>query len=391
MTRGRGGDWWVRRLAPLAAVAVLATGCAQFDDQPAGDFRPNPTLGAGPEVTPQLPTPPTAPPEPGSPSSPAPSATPAPCTDPDPAVVATCLDPTAGLAKLPGEDGALVAERRTGRLLRVAPEKAPVELARVPVDGAADGGLLDVALSPSYAQDRLIYLYTTTATDNRVVRIAVGDSPKPVLVGIPKGPLHNAGSLAFDAKGNLLVATGDAGQPAAAADPASLAGKLLRVTPAGAPAPGNATPTSPVVASGLNEPGGVCTDGVTGSSWLTDRGATVDRLRPVSATGAVGEQVWTWPDRPGVAGCAAVQGRVSVAVTTGAGLHVLSIGGNGSVTAPPEVLVPGRYGQLYGADVGADGVVWAGTVNKTTGAAGPTDDRVVRIQPPAGQGGASSV
>ncbi|MGZ6790735.1 MAG: PQQ-dependent sugar dehydrogenase, partial [Mycobacteriaceae bacterium] len=82
-------------------------------------------------------------------------------------MVATCLDPTAGLVLLPDSKSALVTERRTGRLLKLAPQQAPVELARLPVNGEADGGLLDVALSPTYAQDGLIYLYLTTATDNR--------------------------------------------------------------------------------------------------------------------------------------------------------------------------------------------------------------------------------
>lgn len=305
-------------------------------------------------------------------------------------MVATCLDSTAGVVVLPGDGAALVAERRTGRLLKVAPKQEPVELARVPVDGGADGGLLDVALSPTYAQDRLIYLYLSTATDNRVMRIAVGDAAKPVLVGIPHGPQHNSGAIAFDAKGDLLVATGDAGVPAAGNDPASLAGKLLRITATGAPAPGNPNPASAIVGTGLVDPGGLSTDSVAGTSWVTDRTATMDRLRGISTDGALGPDTWTWPDRPGAAGCAARQGRVSVALSTGAALYVLTTAPNGSVTAPPEVLAKDRYGQLFGADVASDGVVWAGTVNKAGGKPVPTDDRVVRIRPPSGQSGASA-
>ncbi|MGZ4587635.1 MAG: PQQ-dependent sugar dehydrogenase [Mycobacteriaceae bacterium] len=305
-------------------------------------------------------------------------------------MVATCLDPTAGLVLLPDSKSALVTERRTGRLLKVAPQQAPVELARLPVNGEADGGLLDVALSPTYAQDSLIYLYLTTATDNRVMRIVVGDVPKPVLIGIPRGPQHNTGAITFDAKGNLLVATGDAGVAASANDPTSLAGKLLRITATGTPAPGNPAASSPVVAAGLAEPGGVCTDAVSGASWLTDRTPTLDRLRSVTVNGSLGPDVWTWPDRPGAAGCAARQGRISVSLTTGAALYVLTTAANGSVTAPPEVLVKDRYGQLFGAAVGPDGVVWAGSVNKAGGKPGATDDRVVRIQPPSGESGASA-
>lgn len=371
----------------MLAVSTLAA-CAQFPQESPREFGPTPTPEAA-EIAPQLPSAPPGPSIPPSPST-APSAPPAPCTDPDPAVVATCLDPTAGVVVLPGDEAAIVAERRTGRLLKVAPKQPPVELARIPVDAGADGGLLDVALSPSYAEDRLIYLYLSTPTDNRVMRIAVGDAPKPVLVGIPHGSQHNSGAIAFDAKGNLLVATGDAGNTAVAGDPSSLAGKLLRVTASGAPAPGNPNPSSPVAASGLVDPGGLCTDAGTGTSWVTDRTATLDRLRSVGSTGSLGTDTWTWPDRPGAAGCAAQKGRISVALSTGAALYVLTTAPNGSVSAPPEVLVKDRYGQLFGADVASNGVVWAGTVNKAGGKPGPTDDRVIQIQPPSGQGGASA-
>src|SRR5690606_23232970 len=94
--------------------------------------------------------------------------------------------------------------------------------------------------------------------DNRVVRIAAGDSPKPVLTGIPKGPDHNSGSILEDGKGALLVATGNAGSAERAKDRASLAGKVLRIDGFGAPAPDNPDPASPVISSGLSAPGGLC-------------------------------------------------------------------------------------------------------------------------------------
>lgn len=65
-------------------------------------------------------------------------------------MVATCLDTTGGLVTL--GDGALVAERRTGRILKVVPEQPPVEIAELDVDGSTDGGLSDIALSPPTAK-----------------------------------------------------------------------------------------------------------------------------------------------------------------------------------------------------------------------------------------------
>ena len=49
------------------------------------------------------------------------------------------------------------------------------------IDGSGDGGLMDIVMSPTYAQDRLMYAYISTATDNRVVRVADGDVPKDIL------------------------------------------------------------------------------------------------------------------------------------------------------------------------------------------------------------------
>ena len=46
---------------------------------------------------------------------------------------------------------------------------------------------MDIVLSPTYSQDRLMYAYVSTPTDNRVIRIADGDVPKPILTGHPQG------------------------------------------------------------------------------------------------------------------------------------------------------------------------------------------------------------
>jgi glucose/arabinose dehydrogenase len=375
----------------LGTVGLLLAACAKFPQPSAAGFQDNPPLGAGPEPTPQLPGEPAPPGPSGGAAAPAAtSAAPSgPCVDPDPAVVATCLGTTGGVAVLPDGASALVAERRTGRLLQVAPGTAPVVVDTVAVEGSTDGGLLDVALSPTWLEDRLLYLYVTTPTDNRVVRLSPGDSPKPVLTGIPRGPSGNAGSLAFDATGDLLVATGAAGSTTASKDPASLAGKLLRVDLTGAAPADNPTPGSPVLAAGIDAPGGVCTDATTGTSWVTDRTATTDRLRTVVPGRGLGPEVWTWPDRPGVGGCAALGGRVAVALGTGSALYVLTTSPENAVIGDPEVLAKDSYGRLAGADVGPDGLVWVGTTNADGGTPVATDDRAVRIQPSGGAGGGS--
>lgn len=360
---------------------LIVSGCARFDDAASSPFSPEPSFGSGAEVKPFGPSTETTTP-PTSPTVP-----PGPCVDPDPNVVATCLDTTAGLVTLPDGASAIVAERRTGRILRVAPRQPPVEIATIAVDASSDGGLLDIALSPTYVEDRLLYAYITTPTDNRVVRIAAGDAPKDVLVGIPRGPVGNAGALDFATPTELMVLTGDAGNPAAAADPSSLAGKLLRVSSI-APAPVGSKPPPTVVLSGIGTAGDVCA-GPNGAVWVTDRTVLEDRLQRVGAEGGVGSgPVWTWPDHPGVAGCAAGSGAVAVSLTGSKAMAVLTIDSTtGAVTAAPALIAQNRYGRLGGAAIGSDGLIWAATVNKTGGEPGPNDDRVVRIPVPAGGGG----
>jgi glucose/arabinose dehydrogenase len=250
----------------LTAVALLAAaGCADFSSE-ASTFTVQPSLTA-PGADPRNPTtdlvPPTASPSVTSgatpPASPSGSELPAdPCTPTDLAVIATCLEAPWGLAPLPDGISALVGERTTGRILRVQRDVEPELVAQIDgIDATGDGGLLGIALSPSYDEDGLVYAYVTTAEDNRIIRIARGDVPKPIFTGIPKGTQHNGGRIAFAADRTLYVGTGDTGTPTAA-DPASLAGKVLRLDEFGQPAPDNPTPGSPIYARGFTQISGLC-------------------------------------------------------------------------------------------------------------------------------------
>lgn len=387
-----------RRRRVLAALPALALalvlgvgGCARFPDSSEGPWRDRPDIGAEKAPQPQLPEAgePSPPPSPGGQNGG--QQTPAPCVDPDPQVVATCLAPVSAVVTLPGSPAALVAERTTGRIVRVAPQQAPVTVATIPVDAAGDGGLTGLALSPSYAEDQLIYVYATSGGGNAVLRVATGDVPKPVLAGIPRGASGNRGAIGVEPDGTLLVATGDAGNASAASAPGSLAGKLLRIDPFGRPAPGNPTPGSPVVGSGLHAPGDVCPDPTAGTTWVTDRSGPRDVLlsvKPGASPGstAAAAPAWTWPDRPGVTGCAVGPGLLVVGLTGSAGLFLLKPTPEGSFVGPPETVLQNTYGRFTGADVGADGLVWVGTANKDGGTPGPTDDRVIRIRPPSGSG-----
>jgi glucose/arabinose dehydrogenase len=366
-------------------LALTLAGCATFPDSGPRDWREKVEgqgeLG-GPPSIPESTPPPAPPGQGGAPPQGGPAPGPTGCEDPDPQVVATCLEPVGAIAVLPDGQTALVGERDTGRVLRVAPDAEPELVTTLEVDAAGGGGLTGLVLSPAFDEDQLVYAYTTTAQDNRVVRIAPGDVPEPVLTGIPRGATGNSGALGVDPTGRLVVATGAAGGAG------GLAGAVLRVDTLGRPAPDNPDPASPVFATGLSAPGGVCTDPLQGATWVTDRAAGADVLHRLTP-GPLGPAAWRWPDRPGTAGCAAVDGTVAVALSGGAALSVLSPTPDGGFLGEPQTVLTGTYGRLAAAAPGPDGLVWLGTVNKIPGGEPvSSDDRVVRLLPPSG-GGAS--
>ncbi|HEX5142463.1 MAG TPA: PQQ-dependent sugar dehydrogenase [Mycobacterium sp.] len=350
----------------VSAALMAAPGCARFDNTASEPFTTEPERHAPPPSTP--------PPPPPLPGNPFPKACPA------PGVMQGCLESTSGL--IMGEDSksALVAERTTGAIKQVSVSAEPAVKMTIPVDGSGDGGLMDIVKSPTYQQDRLMYAYISTPTDNRVIRIADGDVPKDILTGIPKGATGNTGSLMFTSPTTLVVQTGDAGNPALAADPASLAGKLLRIEQ---PTTINQAPITTAM-SGMGAGGAMCIDSSDGSLYVTDRTPTGDRLQRMTKDSKI-STVWTWPDKPGVAGCAAVQGTILVnLVNTKQTVAVRMAPDTGAVTGQPEVMRQDQHGHVWALKVSPDGNVWGATVNRTAGDADKLDDVVFPLFPQGG-------
>lgn len=353
-------------IAVVCAALLVGSGCARFDDAQSQPFTTQPELRPPPQSKP--PPPPPLPPKPFPKECPAEG------------VMQGCLESTSGLIMLPDSESALVAERTTGAVKEVSVKAEPKVKTVIPVDPSGDGGLMDIVLSPSYEQDRLMYAYVSTPTDNRVIRIADGDVPKPILTGIPKGATGNMGSLIFTSPTTLLVQTGDAGDPAQAADPASLAGKVLRIEQ---PTTVDQAPTTTAL-SGMGAAGGMCIDPADGSLYVTDRTPTADRLQRMTKDSQV-DTVWTWPDRPGVAGCAALEGTVLVnLVNTKQTVAVQQSAENHAVTGEPEVVRQDVHGHAWALALAPDGNIWGATVNKTTGDAEQLDDVVFPLFPAGG-------
>ncbi|MFD5827168.1 PQQ-dependent sugar dehydrogenase [Lentzea sp. NPDC060358] len=382
----------VRSITLLTAACLLAGGCASFPDEPAPT-----SWSAQPQLTPQAGPKPElpgeyrqAPGEQGRGQTPQSVPPPQGCKDFNPAVIATCLNTVTGVAPI-GADAqggvAAYATERGGRVLKVTKDVDPVVVAQIETDTSADGGLSGLALSATFAEDQLAYVYVTTATDNRVLRIAPGDTPKPILTGIPKGPTGNRGVLASDRKGALLVATGDAGNPALAADPNSLAGKVLRIDGSGKPAQGNPTAGSAVMSSGLTLPGGLCVSADAQKIWVTDWTANADVVYRV-VPGKLGEVAWNWPDKPGVMGCASYTDALAVATAKTPGLQTLSMNATGAFTGKPEItMAEDGFGRLGPVEMLNDSASLAGTVNKSGGQPISSDDRVVILVRPNNGGG----
>src|SRR5690606_29299400 len=84
----------------------------------------------------------------------------------------------------------------------------------------------------------LLYAYHSASGDNRVIRMPLLGEPgalqlgesEVVLSGIPRAGNHNGGRIKLGPDGHLYVTTGDAGNPSLSQDPASLGGKILRIT-----------------------------------------------------------------------------------------------------------------------------------------------------------------
>ncbi len=146
------------------------------------------------------------------------------------------------IAFLPTGD-ALVTERDSGQIVQVAASGRKTEIGAVDgVAAAGEGGLMGIAVSPSYDEDKQIFVYYTSSSDNRIVRYTFDGSlsdPRPIVTGIPKGGIHNGGRLAFGPDGFLYASTGEVGDRGLSQNRDSLAGKILRMTADGKPAPEN--------------------------------------------------------------------------------------------------------------------------------------------------------
>lgn len=299
-----------------------------------------------------------------------------------------------GLAFLP-DGAALVAERDSGRIVRVAAGRAPEQVYRLPdIAARGEGGLLGLAVAPDYAESRYVYAYFTSETDNRIVRFRLDGPPEPIVTGIAKAGNHDGGRIAFGPDGMLYAGTGDAGESGRSQDPASLNGKILRSTPEGSPAPGNPYPGSPVYSLGHRNVQGLAWDRA-GRLFAAEFGQNrFDEINLIEPGRNYG-----WPDVEGGGGAdrgftdplltwTTAEASPSGIAITGDILYVAALRGQRLWTVPLEhgrvggsrAELRDRYGRLRTVEAAPDGALWLTTSN-TDGRGDPAsgDDRVLRF------------
>ncbi|WP_329063069.1 PQQ-dependent sugar dehydrogenase [Streptomyces sp. NBC_01429] len=375
-----------------AAALLVATGCSS-------DRAPD--LGRSPASSPAA-----TPSEDGRPS---PSAAPAKGSVKVVSTLAQGLKTPWGLAELPDGD-LLVSSRDDGTITRVGVRDGKrgrkITIGSVPgVAPAGEGGLLGIALSPTYASDHLVYAYFTTASDNRVARMLYDEkkpagqqlgAPDTVLRGIPKGTIHNGGRIAFGPDKMLYAGTGEAGDPALAQDKESLGGKILRMTPDGQPVHGNPEADSVVYSLGHRDVQGLAWD-AEGRLWASEFGQDKwDELNLIEPGKNYG-----WPDVEGRGGTSAgfvdpveewaprdaspsglafAEGSLWMAALRGERLWRVPLAGRESAAAP-QAFLKGKYGRLRTVLAASGGTVWL-TTSDTDGRGDPKpgDDRILQLE-----------
>ena len=344
--------------------------------------------------------------------------------------VATGLDVPWGVAFL-ADDSALVAERPTGRILRIGKDGRTTPVGIVPgVADQGEGGLLGLAVRPWTADQTedetapaaataaavaqtVVYAYlTSTAGDNRVVRMTYDGHQlgpaTPVLTGIPSAGHHNGGLVKIGPDGRLWIGTGEGGQPPRAQDRANLGGKILRINLDGSIPDDNPFPGSPVYSLGHRNVQGLDFDS-SGRPWAVEFGQnTWDELNRIVAGGNYG-----WPQVEGKAEGKAAEGFIAPLVQwttdeaspsgmaivddvayvgglrgerlwqvplTGSGSGSGSGSGTSTGTGPPKAYLQGRFGRIRNVVATPSGGLWITTSNRDgRGDPGAGDDKIIQL------------
>lgn len=196
------------------------------------------------------------------------------------------------LAFLPDRQGMLVTERPGNLRVISADGKLSAPLSGVPkVWAKGQGGLLDVALSPDFKQDRTVYLsYAEGGGEGDKAGTAVGRGRlsddltaikdfKVIFRQEPKLSVgnHFGSRLVFDRDGYLFITLGENNDRPTAQDLDKLQGKVVRIYPDGKvpddnPFVGQAGVRPEIWSYGQRNPQGAALNPWTGTLWENEHG-----------------------------------------------------------------------------------------------------------------------
>ncbi len=376
-----------RSFLSLTALAGVSVGCSNPTSTP-----PSTSPTPVPSATPAVGSP--------APSSATPSETPAePSPTPTELGKPKATEIVAGLTSpwglVPLRDGSfLVSERDTREIKQIVGDQVAVVATVRDAEPNIEGGLLGLAAT---ADARSVFAYFTSGQDNRIARFSWDGNklgqPEVILDGIPYGSRHNGGRMIVGPDKLLYVSTGETGDRQLAQDRDSLAGKILRITTDGDPAPGNPFDNE-VFSYGHRNVQGLVFD-PDGRLWASEFGdSTWDELNLVKAGGNYG-----WPQvegrgddedlinplavwRPADAspsGLTYWKGSLYLAALRGERLWEVPL--DGDDVGKPIAHFTETYGRLRSVEVAADGESLLVLTNNTDGRTQPRDgdDRLLRI------------
>lgn len=295
-------------------------------------------------------------------------------------------------------DRSMLVTERPGQLLRIGENSTTYKVEGV--ENVGEGGLLGVEKHPNFSENRFIYLYQTTETEegltNRVVKYTLqGDelsSPETIIEGIPGAVYHDGGALAFGPDDLLYITAGDATEEQKAQNQEALNGKILRVNADGS-IPDSNPFGNPVYSYGHRNPQSLTWDNQN-RMWATEHGSTAtDEVNLIEQGANYG-----WPDiresetqegmrTPVVhsgsttwapAGLQHHNNSLYFAGLRGQGLYSAEIQNDG--LGELEKHLDSEYGRLRAIAEGPDGDLYISTSNRDgRGQPQQNDDRILRI------------
>lgn len=209
----------------------------------------------------------------------------------DVAAIALGLENPWGMSFLP--DGAVLVTERPGRLRLAADGRLGPAIEGVPaVYDGGQGGLLDVALDPNFAENRLIYLSFSEAGDGgagtAILRARLNregldghlDEQQVIFRQNIKsgGGRHFGSRLTFAPDGTLFATIGERGDRDRAQDQRDHAGSVIRINsdgsvPSDNPFVGDSTALPELWSIGHRNPQGAAIHPETGKHWVVEHGA----------------------------------------------------------------------------------------------------------------------